>query len=101
MRERNNLQEELDEALKECSRLRDENKYLRSQLELDNPFDGQQSLPEPTQKAITSSSVNNGSTNEAKIALFRNLFCGREDVYPVRWLSKAGKAGYSPACRHE
>lgn len=37
-----------------------------------------------------------------KIALFRRLFRGRTDVYPVRWESKAtGKSGYAPACGNE
>lgn len=36
-----------------------------------------------------------------KIALFRRLFQGRTDVYPVRWESKSGKAGYAPACANE
>ncbi len=36
-----------------------------------------------------------------KIALFRRLFRGRTDVYPVRWENKAGKSGYSPACGNE
>lgn len=40
------------------------------------------------------------STDE-KVALFRRLFHGRTDVYPVRWESKAGKTGYSPACANE
>lgn len=41
------------------------------------------------------------STGE-KIALFRRLFRGRTDVYPVRWESKTtGKTGYSPACANE
>ncbi len=40
-------------------------------------------------------------TTKEKIALFRRLFRGREDVYPVRWESKAGKSGYSPACINE
>jgi hypothetical protein len=33
---------------------------------------------------------------ERKIALFRSLFRGREDVYAVRWEVKNGKSGYSP-----
>jgi hypothetical protein len=38
----------------------------------------------------------------AKIALFRRLFRGRTDVYPVRWEGKtSGKAGYAPACANE
>jgi superfamily II DNA or RNA helicase len=41
------------------------------------------------------------STNE-KVALFRRLFRGRTDVYPVRWESKTtGESGYSPACANE
>jgi superfamily II DNA or RNA helicase len=41
------------------------------------------------------------STND-KAALFRRLFRGRTDVYPIRWESKTtGKSGYSPACANE
>jgi hypothetical protein len=37
-----------------------------------------------------------------KVALFRSLFRGRTDVYPVRWESKTtGNSGYSPACLNE
>ena len=37
-----------------------------------------------------------------KIALFRSLFRGRADVYPVRFVSKrTGKAGYAPACANK
>ncbi|MET9779287.1 DEAD/DEAH box helicase family protein [Streptomyces sp. NPDC006367] len=38
------------------------------------------------------------SGTEAKIALFRALFAGREDVYATRWVStKTGRTGWSPA----
>ncbi len=38
----------------------------------------------------------------AKIALFRSLFRGRDDVYPRRFESrKTGKSGYAPACANE
>ncbi|MBI1878363.1 MAG: DEAD/DEAH box helicase family protein [Chloroflexi bacterium] len=48
------------------------------------------------------SSVTNQSPQEAKIALFRSLFRGREDVYPKRFESlKTGKQGYAPVCRNE
>lgn len=36
-----------------------------------------------------------------KVALFRSLFRGRTDVYPLRWESTKGKSGYSPACINE
>lgn len=36
------------------------------------------------------------------MALFRRLFQGRTDVYPVRWESKtSGKTGYAPDCANE
>ena len=38
---------------------------------------------------------------KAKLKLFQRLFLGRTDVFPQRWESKAGKAGYSPACANE
>ncbi|MCY3565547.1 MAG: DEAD/DEAH box helicase family protein [Gammaproteobacteria bacterium] len=37
-----------------------------------------------------------------KIALFRSLFRGRDDVYPKRWENaRTGKAGYAPVCANE
>jgi len=46
--------------------------------------------------------VTSQSSQEAKIAFFRNLFRGREDVYPRRFESlKTGKKGYQPVCRNE
>lgn len=37
-----------------------------------------------------------------KIALFRSLFRGRTDIYPLRWESKtSGKSGYTPVCANE
>lgn len=41
-------------------------------------------------------------TNAAKVALFRTVFRGREDVFARRWENtKTGRSGYSPACRNE
>src|SRR5208337_738385 len=46
--------------------------------------------------------LNQLSPAEVKIALFRSLFRGREDVYPRRFESrKTGRSGYSPACAYE
>lgn len=46
--------------------------------------------------------IDNSSPPAAKIALFRSLFRGRDDVYPRRFESrKTGRAGYAPACAHE
>ena len=46
--------------------------------------------------------VTQKSPSCAKIALFRSIFRGREDLYPRRFESKkTGKSGYSPACANE
>src|SRR5262245_62227189 len=46
--------------------------------------------------------VNQHTTADAKIRLFRSLFRGRDDVYPRRFESrKTGKSGYAPACGNE
>ncbi len=55
----------------------------------------------PRAAALTASEPKVFSTDE-KVALFRRLFRGRTDVYPVRWESKStGKSGYAPACANE
>lgn len=42
------------------------------------------------------------ASNAEKVALFRSLFRGREDVFPRRWENpKTGRSGYSPACANE
>jgi superfamily II DNA or RNA helicase len=54
-------------------------------------------VPEPEPEPLRPSL----STAE-KVALFRRLFRGRTDVYPIRWESKtSGKSGYAPACANE
>ena len=58
------------------------------------------SPPEPARPA-SGQDISRLSTQE-KVALFRRLFRGRDDVYPVRWESKtSGKSGYTPACANE
>lgn len=50
----------------------------------------------------TSPSVTQESSPGAKIELFRSLFRGRMDVFPIRFESqRTQKAGYSPACANE
>ncbi len=56
--------------------------------------------PEPA-PPIPKSEPSRLSTAE-KVALFRRLFRGRTDVYPIRWESKTtGKSGYAPVCGNE
>lgn len=57
--------------------------------------------PPSPQPGVREPESTNLSTDE-KVALFRRLFRGRVDVYPVRWESKTtGKSGYAPACGNE
>jgi superfamily II DNA or RNA helicase/very-short-patch-repair endonuclease len=55
-------------------------------------------LPSKADRAL----VTQDSAPAAKVALFRSLFRGREDVYARRFESrKTGRAGYQPACANE
>ena len=51
---------------------------------------------------LISGPVDQASSPQAKITLFRSLFRGRDDVYPRRFESrKTGRSGYAPACANE
>jgi len=55
-----------------------------------------------TAASLQDAPVTMASPTTDKVALFRNLFRGREDVFPRRWDNpKTGKSGYSPVCRNE
>lgn len=54
------------------------------------------------QKIRDHAAVTNHSSPPEKIALFRSLFGGREDVYPRRFENRiTGNSGYAPACANE
>jgi len=58
-------------------------------------------LPGAPVAAVPEREPSKFSTAE-KVALFRRLFRGRTDVYPIRWESKTSdKSGYAPACANE
>jgi hypothetical protein len=53
-------------------------------------------LPQPVAVVDQEPEPSRLSTAE-KVALFRRLFRGRTDVYPVRWEGRtSGKSGYAP-----
>ena len=57
--------------------------------------------PEPAPLVTTDVEPSKFSTDQ-KVTLFRRLFRGRADVYPIRWESQStGKSGYAPACANE
>lgn len=52
--------------------------------------------------ALDTASVDRRSSPDRKITLFRSLFRGREDIYPLRFESRrTGRSGYAPACDNE
>ena len=58
-------------------------------------------LPPQTAPVAHEPELSRLSTAE-KVTLFRRLFRGRTDVYPIRWEGKtSGKSGYAPACANE
>jgi len=74
--------------------LRDENRRLKALLEKNN-ISWEVIEPNPDLSATVRLST------KEKIALFRRLFHGRDDVYAQRWESQKGKSGYSPVCGNE
>jgi len=99
------LQNQLQKALRECALLREENERLRKLLGLRHEDCSPTSEPSISERSTpyipTAPPVVSNLSIEEKIALFRSLFRGRQDVYPVRWEGKKGNSGYSPACANE
>ena len=87
-----------------CQQLLEENESLKKRMGLEAYPIQRASTSKPVimqEIAIVVASSAKEISTEDKIQLFRNLFRGREDVYPIRWESKNGKSGYSPACDNE
>jgi len=62
----------------------------------------QKNSPTQSRLNLVQTSINNQSSQEEKIRLFRSLFKGREDIFPRRFeSSKTGKTGYAPVCSNE
>lgn len=57
---------------------------------------------QPATPAAHAATVTTASPASAKIALFRRLFAGRTDVFPLRWDNRrTGRGGYALACANE
>jgi superfamily II DNA or RNA helicase len=103
----NILIKENEELKKEVERLRTENNYLKSLLMPKDP-QIEESITEANTYLVKEDILQEGHivTKESgineKLALYKSLFKGREDVYALRWVNKDGtKSGYSPACLNE
>jgi superfamily II DNA or RNA helicase len=104
MQEADDIKRLLEQALAECAHLREENARLRTLLNIE--ADEIVTSPDhtPTSSQISDHTIDysvSALSPEGKIKLFRSLFRGRDDVYALRWESKNGRSGYSPACARE
>ena len=95
-RSKQSLEAELTRLRSENRRLRKENQALRKEF---GPVSRDAATVRDEKRKYAG--VTNQSTVDKKIRLFRSLFLGREDVYPVRWENRKGRIGYSPACGNE
>jgi superfamily II DNA or RNA helicase len=85
----------------ERRRLREENARLRYLLAEHNiPIPPNQPASTPAVKSI-SPLEDRKERARKRVALFRSLFRGREDVYARRWESPDGRSGYTPAARKD
>jgi len=87
----------------ENARLTEENERLRQELEQYRKSRPSMPTPQPSVpiEPDKSSPMFTLSSDE-KVALFRSVFRGREDVFARRWHSaSSGKSGYQPVCENE
>ena len=98
MNERDPRKRLIESALEESARLREENSRLRRLLaEHGIPIPTAASnneAPSPAGELLGERTVPDKAAQ--RLALFRSLFRGREDVYAVRWEKPDGRAGYAP-----
>jgi superfamily II DNA or RNA helicase len=76
---------EIDARLAELKEEQKQLLFLREQLQQPSPISPDSNLYSP----------------EQKVAIFRNLFRGRTDIFANRWQNKQGRNGYSVACNNE
>ena len=98
MNERDPRKRLIESALEESALLREENSRLRCLLaEHGIPIPTAASnneAPSPAGELLGERTVPDKAAQ--RLALFRSLFRGREDVYAVRWEKPDGRAGYAP-----
>lgn len=102
------LVKQIEDLQHELARMREENARLRAALTRAESRQLSATYPETsidernpstsTPNVVTPSSL----TTDDKVTLFRRLFQGRSDIYPVHWESRTSrKSGYAPACGNE
>lgn len=95
-----------DDEYSELIRLREENHRLKECLSRNGivwspELNTTSEIRSVLERADPTRSTSNIISTHEKVAIFRRLFHGREDVFARRWESLHGKSGYSPACANE
>ncbi|MBD1544844.1 TOTE conflict system archaeo-eukaryotic primase domain-containing protein [Roseibium aggregatum] len=101
MAEENDISEEIARVRRRLAELDGERAKLEHELEtLEQKLKSNSNASEQFLRA--DASVTNNSSSTEKVELFRRMFAGRPDVFPVRWENrKTNRSGYSPACSNE
>lgn len=85
--------EQIEEVREKLADLKVQTQWLEAELRRLTSLAAQKANPNTGWDTIS---------NSRKIKIFRSLFRGREDVFPLRWEnSKTGKSGYAIACGNE
>jgi superfamily II DNA or RNA helicase len=93
----------IEEARTRIEQLDVEQAEVKARLaSLRNQLATLQAANAPSAREASAPPVNGPRTPSEKVTLFRQLFRGRQDLYPTRFVSaKTGKQGYAPACSNK
>lgn len=91
-----NIERQLLMKIKECESLKQENHQLKKLLKAHN-------IEFSLNELFKESTLNKTKVEKVKerIRIYKRLFKGRDDIFAIRWESKSGKSGYTPACANE
>ena len=102
MEDTSEIDQKITAILSELSHLDDRRSLLKEELTLLRQLRIQGNNSAQISFHFQKFTVNNHSSQEEKIHLFRSLFKGREDVFPRRFVNtRTGRSGYAPVCRNE
>ncbi|NZD54868.1 TOTE conflict system archaeo-eukaryotic primase domain-containing protein [Rhizobium leguminosarum] len=102
MAEKNDAWENIARIRRRLADLNDERMVLERELKAFEQQLISDSKAHAEKPVFADAPVTNSSPSMEKVGLFRQLFAGRPDVFPVRWNNKKdGRSGYSPACSNE
>jgi hypothetical protein len=94
--------DEIAQIRERLAALEDDKARLQARLHELSAAESKSDLTAPDPVVETQKIVTQDLAACEKVALFRSLFRGREDVFPRRWSNiKTGRSGYAPVCDNE